>query len=439
MTKRDRIYIIGGGTVFHVRPHLALSAPAYGGTARELIHGLDQSTFQGAVHALFTKMAGGTHDIYTRNSPNGFLKQIRSDEISLETNDDVAREVDKVIDDPRAKILFLPAALCDFVGTVMEDQNWQDVPTPSGKDQPRLKSRDEHFLKLTQAEKIISRIRKQRKDLFLVGFKSGTWNNPRQQFEDGLKLLKTASCNLVVANDLHTKQSMIVTPEQSAYGFDRPRVQFLTVLVNMALSRSNGTFTRSTVVDGPTVPWSSDAILPNLRMVVDHCVARGAYKPFLGATVGHFAARFDESNDMFITSKRKTDFNDLANVGMVLVESKNDDQVIAHGARPSVGGQSQRIIFRSHSDVDAIFHAHIPLRESSRQIIPIQPQWQNECGSHQCGKSTSDGLKEFGGGIKAVYLDKHGPNVCFSKHADPTTVINFIETHFDLAADTSGV
>ena len=30
------IHIIGGGTVNHIRPHLALSAPAYGGTARKL-------------------------------------------------------------------------------------------------------------------------------------------------------------------------------------------------------------------------------------------------------------------------------------------------------------------------------------------------------------------------------------------------------------------
>ena len=35
MTNRT-VHIIGGGTVNHVRPHLALSAPAYGGTARRL-------------------------------------------------------------------------------------------------------------------------------------------------------------------------------------------------------------------------------------------------------------------------------------------------------------------------------------------------------------------------------------------------------------------
>lgn len=31
-----KIHIIGGGTVAHVRPHLALSAPAYGATVRDL-------------------------------------------------------------------------------------------------------------------------------------------------------------------------------------------------------------------------------------------------------------------------------------------------------------------------------------------------------------------------------------------------------------------
>jgi hypothetical protein len=31
------VHVVGGGTVSHVRAHLALCAPAYGGTARRLV------------------------------------------------------------------------------------------------------------------------------------------------------------------------------------------------------------------------------------------------------------------------------------------------------------------------------------------------------------------------------------------------------------------
>jgi hypothetical protein len=100
-----------------------------------------------------------------------------------------------------------------------------------------------------------------------------------------------------------------------------------------------------------------------------------------------------------------------------------------------VGGQSQRIIFADHPDKDCIVHFHCPLRAGSR--VPVRTQRPFECGSHECGKNTSDGLAHFDD-IAAVMLERHGPNVVFSRHADPARVIRFIEENFDLSGTTAG-
>lgn len=429
---RDRIYIIGGGTVSHVRPHLALCAPAYGSVIGDLANEIFDQGFDGEVHTYATRMAGNYYTSYRMTERRGWIPTLHG-EPNLETNGDIGRLVDEIVADPRAKILFMPAALCDFDGSVVDDHGLQ---TWSGRDQPRLVSNTERRLILRPAEKIIAKIRAKRKDLFLVGFKSTTDKSPQDQFEAGLGLVKRASCNLVLANDLHTKLNMVVTPEESAYavGYDRPAA--LKRLVAMALTRSNGTFTRSELVEGESVSWTSPVIPSSLRTVVDHLISRGAYKPFNGKTAGHFAFKLNENQ--FITSKRKTNYNDLSSVGMVLVESSGDDRVIAHGAKPSVGGQSQRIIFREHGDVDCIAHAHV--RMKSDAVTPIVPQWPNECGSHQCGANTSRGLNSYPEyGVKAVMLDNHGPNVVFNRNADPAKVIEFFERNFDLTKHTSEI
>ena len=64
-----------------------------------------------------------------------------------------------------------------------------------------------------------------------------------------------------------------------------------------------------------------------------------------------------------------------------------------------------------------------------------------ECGSHACGSNTSNNLKEFvvnGDQINAVYLDQHGPNIVFSKHAKAENIIKFIQDNFDLKTKTNG-
>lgn len=110
--------------------------------------------------------------------------------------------------------------------------------------------------------------------------------------------------------------------------------------------------------------------------------------------------------------------------------------MLAYGAKPSVGGQSQRIVFKDHPGLDCIVHFHVPKLESSN--VPTVSQREFECGSHECGQNTSKGLKQFGN-LYAVYLDNHGPNIVFNRNINPQEVIDFIKRNFDLSKKTGGL
>jgi hypothetical protein len=122
---------------------------------------------------------------------------------------------------------------------------------------------------------------------------------------------------------------------------------------------------------------------------------------------------------------------------MVMCQAESKDEVIAYGAKPSVGGQSQRIVFRDHPEMDCIVHFHCPPKPDVK--LSVRNQAPYECGSHECGQNTSDGLKEVTPGIKCVYLDNHGPNIVFNRNIEPEKVIRFIEANFDLTRSTDGV
>jgi ribulose-5-phosphate 4-epimerase/fuculose-1-phosphate aldolase len=153
-------------------------------------------------------------------------------------------------------------------------------------------------------------------------------------------------------------------------------------------------------------------------------------------TAGHFAIRAQDGK--IITSKRWSNFNHLDQTGMVLVEPIGHDTVKAYGGKPSVGGQSQRIIFKDHPELDYIVHFHCPLKENHPDPIPKRDQRPYECGSHECGQNTSNGLKKMADGLYAVMLDNHGPNIVFNRHVPAEKVIDFIERNFDLDHKTGG-
>lgn len=426
------VHIFGGGTVAHIANHFAICAPAYGTAAKQIsdevsrrfnrdLNGKMKPTISIQQH--LTKMAGG----------------------KLETNEDVAAKVDEIVADLNTKIVFFNCALVDWRPTSVdefrnrgsEEATWQHVLSNCGKRAPRLESRDYFSLSIEveKSDKIISRIRKNRKDIFLVAFKTTCGASKQEMYEKGLRLCKEASANLVLVNDTKTHWNMIVTPEEAAYHETDNRYDVIKNLVDMTWYRSHLTFTRSTVVEGKPVPWNDERVPEVLRKAVDFCIASDAYKPFGDSTVGHFATKLSDTE--FLTSIRRSNFNDLHKNGLVYVRTDGPDTVLAYGAKPSVGGQSQRIIFKDHVGYDCVLHFHSPLKPDAPDAIPVVSQREVECGSHQCGRNTSDNLKQFGN-LKAVMLDNHGPNIIFPKSIDPQEVIDFVNKNFDLSLKTGG-
>lgn len=419
-----KLHIFGGGTVAHIANHFAVCAPAYGKTAHALSH-LARNRFlkddmQIVTH--LTKMAGGD---------------------SLETNEDIFNKIEELKKDYNTKIIFFNCALVDYqvekINAITEENTVVPIAYKSmtGKYSGRLETRKVPHLNVDfiSSEKIIPSIRKGRKDIFLVGFKTTCGATKQEMYEKGLRLCKEGSVNLVLVNDTKTRWNMIITPEEAAYHETDNRAEVLKNLVDMVYYRSQLTFTQSTVVDGKPVDWTDERIPSSLRTVVEHCINNKAYKKFNGSTVGHFAIRLSDTE--FLTSIRKSDFNKLKEIGMVYVKTDGPDTVLAYGAKPSVGGQSQRIVFKNHEGMDCIVHFHSPLKPDHKDNILIKSQREVECGSMQCGQNTSDGLKQFGN-VKAVFLDQHGPNIVFNKHIDPQEVIDFIERNFDLSQKTGG-
>lgn len=408
------VAVMGGGTFNYVRSHLSLAVPAFGETARQIFNTLRNYPYPDA-----------TIDYML---PTLYLtKMANPRDSNLITNQDVEETVDRMLEDGWNGIFF-NVAMCDYNGKIGNVE--------SGKYAERLQSRrDTPSIQLTPAAKVLKKIRETHKEIYTVGFKTTTGATGQEQYEAGLKLLKESSINLVLANDTVTRRNYIIVPEEAWYYGGTDRITAITELVDIFVKRQGLKYTRSIIAPGPSIPWNGPDIPPSLKTIVDHCISKGAYKPFLGKTSGHFAFKLNDTT--FVTSKRKTNYNDLNNVGMVKVNTVDKDTVIAYGDKPSVGGQSQRIVFQDHKDMDCIVHFHCPPRVMSGSL-PQADQRSYECGSHQCGENTSKHLQEVAEGIKAVFLTNHGPNIVFNRNIDPAKVINYIESTYDLSAKTGG-
>lgn len=411
--------IIGGGTSTIVDSHLRLVGPGRGCTAISLYSMAIDMLAEMDIHLYLTRQCwpgnNGTHTIFSRT------KERQYNLIDLDTNDDMVVLIDKLVHDSNTKVIIMNSGIADF--TLNAGQSKAD----------RLTSTETHNACLVPYPKIISQIRKHRKDIFLVAFKQTSGATEESQYLAGLNLLKSNSCNLVLANDKVSRLNMVITPEEAKYHVTTDRTEALTGLLDMVKLRSHLTFTKSTVIAGNPISWDSTEVFPALRAVVNYCIERGAYKPFRGATVGHFACKIGPN--IFLTSIRKSNFNDIDKNGLVKIVTDGEDSVLAYGAKPSVGGQSQRIVFADHSEYDCIVHFHCPKKIGSS--IPSISQREYECGSHECGQNTSRNLRRYGN-LSCVYLDNHGPNIVFNHNIDPYEVIDFIEHNFDLEDKTGG-
>jgi hypothetical protein len=219
------IHIIGGGTFSHVRSHLSLSAMAFGKTAR-------------LIHRLHTTRDTANESMPINDSATLHLTKMADSGSQLVTNEDVAALVDKLVADPKTRVIYMNAALCDYDGTIMEEGFPGDIGTPSGKYAERLKTSDgPRYMMISPADKIISRIRQTRKDIFLVAFKTTSGATSDEQYLAGLNLLKANSANLVLANDVVTRNNMIIAPEETRYHESTDRGFVIRNLVEMVKAR----------------------------------------------------------------------------------------------------------------------------------------------------------------------------------------------------------
>lgn len=388
--------ILGGGTYQPVANHLALCAPAFGTTAKRLSEKILGSEL------VLTKMADPTS--------------------SLMTNEDVDNFLTEKLKDEEITTIILSVAFCDFK---MKYGDFHGT---------RFKTENGNItLELTPTEKVIKKIRLQRPDIFLVGFKTTTNETIEGQFLSALKMMKSTKCNLVLANDTVNRRNIIITPEESYYGETTNRENVLNELVEILTSRQNATYNRTNFILGDNYPITK--LSNTFQTVVKFLIDNGGFleNNGNGFTPGHFCQKI--SDNSFVSSQRKANHNLVFENGMSLVEVSEDDKFTVTGTlKASVGARSQWLLLNDNKDYDCIIHTHNPAKLG--HVLPITPQKPFQCGSLECGLNTLNHLRTYQNGsydyLKAVYLEKHGANILFKSTTDPNTIIDFIKNNLDL-------
>ena len=258
--------ILGGGTYQPIANHLALCAPAFGTTAKKLSEKIQGSEL------VLTRMADPTSKLITNEDVDSFLtEKLKDTELSA---------------------IILSVAFCDFK-VDGGDFHGTRYKTDNGN----------ITLELTPTEKIIKKIRIQRPDIFLVGFKTTTNETVDNQFLLGLKMMKSTKCNLVLANDTVTRKNIIITPEETYYGETTNRDDIQNELVDIFTSRLNATYNRSILVADKN--QSITDLSPAFQTVVKFLIDNGGFleNNGNGFTPGHFGQRISEN--AFVSSQRK--------------------------------------------------------------------------------------------------------------------------------------
>lgn len=390
-----RVVILGGGTFEPVRNHFALSAPAFGSTAIKLHKLIPNSEL------VLTKMAD-------RNS-------------NMKSNSDVENYIDQLLEDQNVGTIILNVAFCDFKSLPIDG-------IENGFHSERLKTANGNFsLELTPTNKVITKIRQKRPDIFLIGFKTTTNKSSDEQFLVALQMMKSTKCNLVLANDTVTRNNMVITPEETIYGETTDREKALQELVDITLLRNDLTYNRSNFVD--TESTSIKTTPKTFQKVIQFLIDNDGFleNNGNGFTPGHFCYKIDDKS--FLSSQRKANHNLVFTEGMSVVEVEGDTFTVKGRRKASVGARSQWLILQQNPGYDCIIHTHNPLREGSK--LPVAEQRPFQCGSLQCGINTVTNMKEFDG-IMAVYLDKHGANILFKSTDNIEKITNFVQENIEL-------
>jgi len=464
------IFIICGGTLNYVTPHFALTAPAYGTVGTKIYNELNSivDKKEYAVEIIPTQMALNAMPDDCLMNYGHFIKHAGLDR--LETNSDLSKFVDYLISRPDTRCVIMAAAVCDFEADHLYNKNSTQSQFIFGKNTKRLSSANGYELHIEPSAKIIDRIRKQRKDIFVVSFKTTAGVGRDETYKKGLLSLKQNSSNLVFANDIQDKINMVITPEEFPYEA-KDRKEAVRILAEITYKRLNLTFEDKTIVKNdergfPEKLLKENAIPQNWVDVMQYLFKNNAFKalPSTGKTSGHFGCRVTGKDYERITSERKINHNESFQRGMIPVYSYKDGLLVVGGAKPSVGEKTQELIYKQLGDkIDAIIHFHCPLKDVvdgaliggsdkinkgipqgnismvASSFITIKEQLPYECGSKECALNTVSGMVEMAPGIYAVHLKNHGPNIAFSKDVAPQTIIDFVNRYWDLSDKTGGI
>ena len=182
----SKVHIYGGGTFNYVRNHLALSAIAFGSTAKRLRQLL---LLESDLH--LTKMADSSSDIVT--------------------NDDLDLHLKEILKDKDVKCIIMNAALCDYDGQIGNVE--------SGKYADRLESREGvQEMILSPANKVIGQIKTIRPDIIVVGFKTTA-----NEHDDGIMQYKGQRMDVdaVLINDVVLRKNILLAYDSFVSFSDR--------------------------------------------------------------------------------------------------------------------------------------------------------------------------------------------------------------------------
>jgi len=464
-----KIFILCGGTVNHVSPHFALTAPAYGAVGLKIYNGLLEERANSIfnkdkyeIELIPTQMALSVLPDDCLMNYGYYLKQAGLNK--LETNDDLSVFIDYLISKEDTRCIVMAAAVCDFEPStitrspsISEMLNKKtEIKIDFGKDKDRLDSSRHYLMSIWPSKKILPKIRQQRKDIFVVSFKTTAGVGRDETYKKGLLALKKNSSNLVFANDIQDKINMVVTPEEFPYEAET-REDAVKKLCEITYKRLNLTFEDKTILKDDVRAFPEElikegAIPENWYAIMKYLFDYEAFKPLpgTGKTSGHFGCRVDGKEYERITSERKINHNESFERGMIPVYSYKNGELVVGGAKPSVGEKTQELIYQELGDkIHSIIHFHCPMWEQDwrKSIIPIREQLPFECGSLECSINTVSGIKEstktfaslVAPGIYAVHLENHGPNIAFHKDVPTSVLIRFIEKNWNLKSKTGGI
>lgn len=202
----NNIHIFSGGTFSPVRNHLALAAIAFGNTGKRLKQLLPTSFLH------LTKMADSSSN--------------------LVTNQDVENKVDELLKNPDTKCIIMNAALCDYDGTIDNIE--------SGSHAERLESRSGSFeMKMTPSSKVISKIKSERPDILVVGFKTVTNEKDIKVIRQKADRMKV---DIVFVNDTVTRENYLISKIAELRGNNEGRDLLLELLSQSIKNRLDLSF-----------------------------------------------------------------------------------------------------------------------------------------------------------------------------------------------------